>query len=151
MERTNPHGNEEDRATPEEFAAWLKDQLGRRGYDVRPRGGGQTRFAIDAGIAQGTLSRAMRGQGAPEVRVLETIAEFLRVPLAEVLVAAGILTRDVLQAIQEKGPRPDPLTPEAAAGELGITDPQKIELFVSMTETLRKQRAENGEGHVAEN
>ncbi|MFE9450665.1 MULTISPECIES: helix-turn-helix domain-containing protein [Streptomyces] len=149
MERTNQPGN--DRATPEEFAAWLKEQLERAGYDLRPRGGGQTRFARDSGIAQASVSRMLRGQGAPESRVLEAIAGTLGLPLAEVLVAAGILTRDVLQAIRQQGPRTDPLTPEAAAEELGITDPQKVELFVSMTETLRKQRAENGGGNVAEN
>lgn len=149
MDRMNPHRN--NRATPAEFAAWLRVQLERRGYDLRPRGGGQTRFATDSGIAQSSISRMLRGQGAPETRVLETIAETLDLPLAEVLVAAGILTPDVLDAIRQQAPRTDPLTPEAAAEELGITDPQKVELFVSMTETLRKQRAENGEDHVAEN
>jgi transcriptional regulator with XRE-family HTH domain len=149
MDRRNPHRDK--RATPEEFAAWLRDQLERRGYDLRPRGGGQTRFAADSGIAQSSISRMLRGQGAPETRVLETLAETLDLPLAEVLVAAGILTRDVLHAIRQQSPRTAPLTPEAAAEELGITDPQKVELFVSMTETLRKQRAKNGEGNVAEN
>ncbi|MFE4059496.1 helix-turn-helix domain-containing protein [Streptomyces sp. NPDC059096] len=149
MERTNRPAN--DKATPEEFAAWLKSQLERRGYDLRSRGGGQTRFAHDSGIGQASISRMLRGQGVPETRVLEMLASTLNLPLAEVLVAAGILTRDVLHAIRRPGPRTDPLTPETAAEELGITDPQKIELFVSMTETLRKQRAENGEGHVAEN
>ncbi|MEV6074384.1 helix-turn-helix transcriptional regulator [Streptomyces sp. NPDC052069] len=151
MERTNPHRNDGDRATPEEFAAWLRDQLERRGYDLRPRGGGQTRFAADSGIGQASVSRMLRGQGAPETRVLETLAVTLELPLAEVLVAAGILTRDVLQAIRQQTPRTDPLTPEAAAEELGITDPQGIELFVSFTETLRKQRAKNGEDRIAEN
>lgn len=149
MDRRNPHRDK--RATPEEFAAWLRDQLARRGYDLRPRGGGQTRFAADSGIAQSSISRMLRGQGAPETRVLETLAETLDLPLAEVLVAAGILTRDVLHAIRQQNPRTAPLTPEAAAEELGITDPQKVELFVSMTETLRKQRAKNGEGNIAEN
>ncbi|WP_097990304.1 helix-turn-helix domain-containing protein [Streptomyces sp. f51] len=151
MERTNPHRNDGDRATPEEFAAWLRDQLERRGYDLRPRGGGQTRFAADSGIGQASVSRMLRGQGAPETRVLETLAVTLELPLAEVLVAAGILTRDVLQAIRQQTPRTDPLTPETAAAELGITDPQGIELFVSFTETLRKQRAKNGEDRIAEN
>ncbi|OII60890.1 transcriptional regulator [Streptomyces sp. CC53] len=150
MDRTNSPRN--NRATPEDFATWLRGQLERRGYDLRPRGGGQTRFAADSGIAQSSVSRMLRGQGAPETRVLETLAKTLDVPLAEVLVAAGILTPDVLLAIRYQTPRTNPLTPEAAAEELGITDPQKVALFVSMTETLRKQRAENGEGHhVAEN
>ncbi|MFI0736444.1 hypothetical protein ACH4S9_46855 [Streptomyces sp. NPDC021225] len=93
----------------------------------------------------------LRGQGAMETRVLQMLAEALELPLAEVLVAAGVLSRNELQAVQRKGPRPDPLTPEQAADELGITDPQSRALFVSMTETLRQQRAERGEGQTAEN
>ena len=150
MDRSNPPRNN-DRATPEEFADWLRDQLERRGYDLRPRGGGQTRFAADSGIGQASISRMLRGQGMPDTRNLEVLAETLDLPLAEVLVAAGILTRDVLFAIRQQTPRTDPLTPEAAAEELGITDPQGVELFVSFTETLRKQRAKNGKngGDVA--
>ncbi|MFE5395798.1 helix-turn-helix domain-containing protein [Streptomyces sp. NPDC056568] len=150
MDRTNPP-RKNDRATPAEFADWLRDQLERRGYDLRPRGGGQTRFAADSGIGQASISRMLRGQGAPETRVLEALSETLDLPLAEVLVAAGILTRDVLLAIRQQTPRTDPLTPEAAAEELGITDPQGVELFVSFTETLRKQRAANGGDQAAEN
>lgn len=147
MDRTNP-----PRKNPQDFAAWLQDQLERHGYDLRPRGGGQTRFAADSGIAQSSISRMLRGQGGtPETRVLEAIATTLRIPLAEALVAAGILTPDVLDAIRQQTPRTDPLTPEAAAAELGITDPQGVELFVSFTETLRKQRAQNGGHQAAEN
>ncbi|GHJ27034.1 hypothetical protein TPA0910_14670 [Streptomyces hygroscopicus subsp. sporocinereus] len=149
MEHKNAQGN--DHATPADFAAWLRQQLERRGYDLRPRGGGQTRFAQDSGIGAGTVSRMLRGQGAMETRVLQMLAEALELPLAEVLVAAGVLSRNELQAVQHKGPRPDPLTPEQAADELGITDPQSRTLFVSMTETLRQQRAERGEGRTAEN
>ncbi|WP_190061256.1 helix-turn-helix domain-containing protein, partial [Streptomyces echinoruber] len=128
----------------------LRQQLERRGYDLRPRGGGQTRFAKDSGIGHGTVSRMLDGH-VPETRVLEMLADALDLDLAEVLVAAGILNRDLLHAIRNAGPRPEPLTPEEAAAELGITEPHKVELFVSMTQTLRQQRAKNGEGHIAEN
>ncbi|MEV0559420.1 helix-turn-helix transcriptional regulator [Streptomyces sp. NPDC050597] len=149
MEHSNPAGN--DLSTPAEFAAWLKRQLEHRGYDLRPRGGGQTRFAAESGIGAGTVSRMLRGQAATETRVLQLLATALRLPLAEVLVAAGVLSRSELQAVRDPTPRPDPITPEEAADELGITDPQSRALFISMTETLRKQRAENGEGRIAEN
>ncbi|UUN29448.1 helix-turn-helix transcriptional regulator [Streptomyces sp. FIT100] len=149
MEHMNPRGD--DLATPEEFAAWLKRQLEQRGYDLRPRGGGQTKFATDSGIGAGTVSRMLRGQSATETRVLQTLAQSLQLPLSEVLVAAGVLNRVELENVRHPAPRTNPLTPEQAADELGITDPQSRRLFISMTETLRQQRAENGEGRIAEN
>ncbi|MCX4824214.1 helix-turn-helix transcriptional regulator [Streptomyces sp. NBC_01142] len=148
MEHTTPRGN--DHASPDQFATWLKRQLEQRGYDLRPRGGGQSRFAADSGIGAGTVSRMLRGEGATETRVLKMLADALQLPLAEVLVAAGVLSASELCNVRNPA-RPDPLTPEEAADELGITDPQSRRLFVSMTETLRQQRAENGEGRIAEN
>ncbi|KUN96166.1 helix-turn-helix domain-containing protein [Streptomyces caeruleatus] len=151
MEHSNPPGN--DKATPEEFAAWLRDQLERRGYDLRPRGGGQTRFATDSGIGTGTISRMLNAkQGAQDIRVLELLATALGLQLSEVLVAAGILSRDELAAVQHQGPRPGgPLTPEQAAAEMGINDPDDVEMFVSTTEFLRRRRAKNHERRIAEN
>ncbi|MDQ0949300.1 hypothetical protein QFZ24_003223 [Streptomyces phaeochromogenes] len=93
----------------------------------------------------------LRGQGNTETRVLQTLAEALELPLPDVLVAAGVLSHAELTNVRNPS-RTDPLTAEEAADELGITDPQSRALFVSMTETLRKQRAENGEGNnIAEN
>ncbi|PJN40484.1 transcriptional regulator [Streptomyces sp. CB02959] len=153
MEQPNlPRANQA--ASPAQFATWLRQQLERRGYDLRPRGGGQSRFVQDSGIGAGSVSRMLRGQGSTETRVLGLLADALDIPLPEVLVAAGVLTREELDGVRKAGttPRPAPLTPEAAADELGITDPQSRRLFVSMTETLRQQRAENGgKEHAAEN
>ncbi|MBK6015588.1 helix-turn-helix domain-containing protein [Streptomyces sp. MBT53] len=148
MEHTN--SGESDLATPEQFGAWLKGQLEQRGYDLKPRGGGQSRFAEDAGLGGGTVSRILRGQAVTETRTLQAIAAALRLPLAEVLVAAGVLSARELHDVRNPT-RTDPLTPETAADELGITDPQSRRLFVNMTATLREQRAENGEGRIAEN
>ncbi|WP_275463343.1 helix-turn-helix domain-containing protein [Streptomyces noursei] len=143
-----------ERATPAHFASWLRERLEERGYDLRPRGGGQSKFAADSGLGAGTISRILNAQAATETRVLQTISEALNVPLPEVLVASGVLTRSELNAVQRTSPQPRraPLTPEAAAAELGISDPQARAVFVSMTKTLRQQRAENGgKDNAAEN
>ncbi|MEU6441384.1 helix-turn-helix transcriptional regulator [Streptomyces sp. NPDC047046] len=142
---------EHNKDAPEAFAEWLRARLDERGYDLRPRGGGQSRFATDAGIGHGTVSRLLRGQAAPETRVLQLIADALRVPLAEVLVAAGVITHEQLAAVQTRPPRPAPLTPEGAADELGIHDPQSRALFVSMTQTLRTVRTKRDGNDAAEN
>lgn len=144
MERTNPDA-------PQHFARWLREQLDRRGYDLRPRGGGQTKFAEDSGIGRATISRILAGNGATDTGVLATLAAALQVPLSEVLVIAGILDADELQAVRNPERSAGHLTPEQAADELGIEDPQSRALFISMTQTLqRTPDPQNGGDRAAE-
>jgi transcriptional regulator with XRE-family HTH domain len=135
-------------AQAQQFGEWLHDQLVRRGYEMSARGGGRTRFADDSGIGRATISRILSGQGATDTRVLAQLAAALDVPLAEILVRAGILSADELRAVQTPGARRH-ITPDEAADELGIVDDQARRLFVSMTETLRKPPTTNGDA-VAE-
>ncbi|MEV7413495.1 helix-turn-helix transcriptional regulator [Streptomyces althioticus] len=123
---------------PERFAQWLRDQLTRRGYDLAPRGGGQSRFAEDSGIGRATISRILAGQGATDTRVLAQLAAALQVPLGEVLVRAGIATDEELGRVANPQPGARRITPEQAADELGIADEQARRLFVSMVETLQR-------------
>ncbi|MBK3633358.1 XRE family transcriptional regulator, partial [Streptomyces sp. MBT97] len=44
-----------------------------------------------------------------------------------------------------------PITPEQAAAEMGIDDPDDLEHFVNTTEFLIKRRARNRKGRAAEN
>ncbi|MDJ1131755.1 helix-turn-helix domain-containing protein [Streptomyces iconiensis] len=133
MERTK---REDD--TPARFAAWLRAQLEQRGYDLRPRGGGQTKFAEESGVGRATVSRILAGHGATDTRVLATLANALHLPLGEVLVQAGILDEAELSAVRDPTPGTRRITPEQAADELGIEDDQSRRLFVSMTHTLRR-------------
>ncbi|MFI8817494.1 MULTISPECIES: helix-turn-helix domain-containing protein [unclassified Streptomyces] len=127
-----------------DFGQWLHDQLVRRGYEMSARGGGRTRFADVSGIGRATISRILTGQGATDTRVLAQLAAALDVPLAEILVRAGILSADELRAVQTPGARRH-ITPDEAADELGIDDAQARRLFISMTETLRHQANTNGD------
>lgn len=125
-------------AGPEGFAEWLRQQLVHRGYDMRPRGGGQSRFVKDSGMGSGTISRILAGEGATDTAVLAKLADVLHVPLGEVLVQAGILAAAELKAVQHPTPGARRITPEQAATELGIEDDQQRRLFISMTQTLQR-------------
>ncbi|MFB6846243.1 helix-turn-helix domain-containing protein [Streptomyces sp. NPDC056373] len=128
-----------ERNEAQTFADWLREQLTRRGYDLSARGGGQTRFAEESGIGRATVSRMLGGQGTQhDTRILGQLAAALRVPLGEVLVRAGVATDEELGRIANPDPGPRPITPEQAADELGIQDPQARRLFVSMVETLQR-------------
>ncbi|MFB6618910.1 helix-turn-helix domain-containing protein [Streptomyces sp. NPDC085524] len=128
-----------NRFTPQEFADWLRSELIGRQYDLRPRGGGQTKFAEDSGIGRATVSRILSGQGATDTRVLGLLSDALHLPLPEVLVHAGIIERPDLAAAEDPGAAPRRITPEQAADQLGLTDPQARRVFLSMTETLLRE------------
>ncbi|MFB7029626.1 MULTISPECIES: helix-turn-helix domain-containing protein [unclassified Streptomyces] len=133
-----------------DFAAWLRDQLTTRGYDVTGlRSGGRTRFAADSGISPASVSRLLRAQPVTDLGILGTLAGFLGVPLAEILVRIGLITEGELYEVQH--PDPDDsrrITPEEAANDLGITDPHKRALFLNMTRTLQQDAATPGEGEA---
>ncbi|MCA1218869.1 helix-turn-helix domain-containing protein [Streptomyces sp. 8L] len=128
----------EQQSGPKAFGLWLRDQLTSRGYDLGIRGGGQTKFAEDSGIGRATVSRILGGHGATDTRVLALLADALRLPLGEVLVQAGVLTREALGAVQNPETGTRRITPEQAADELGIEDDQARRVFVSMTHTLQR-------------
>lgn len=122
------------------FATWLHDQLTANGYVLTQRGGGRARFAEASGISAATVSRLLRGEGATDTRILGLLAEALHVPLATVLVRAGILDAADLERVASRQPDPDkpPITPEEAAAELGITDPQAVRVFVATAKALQR-------------
>ncbi|MGW7431831.1 helix-turn-helix domain-containing protein [Streptomyces sp. NPDC054861] len=119
--------------TPQTFAAWLKDQLARRGYADR---GGQKAFATDSGISPATVSRLLRADGLPELRTLNALSDFLGVPLGEILVRSGALTPEDLAAAA-RPINPEPITPQQAAAEFGITSREGVETFARMVNGIR--------------
>jgi transcriptional regulator with XRE-family HTH domain len=129
---------ERNKGSAHDLSVWLRDQLTRRGYDLSPRGGGQSRFAEESGIGRATVSRMLGGYGATDTRVLAQLAAALNVTLGEVLVRAGIATDEDLGRIAQPDPGPRRITPEEAADELGISDEQARRLFVSMVKTLQR-------------
>lgn len=122
------------RTTPREFAAWLHDQLTARGYNLSSaRSGGQKQFVEDSGITRATVSRLLKGDGPVDIVTLERVADTLGVRLGVVLVAAGVLAPDELQAVQ----RPQGhMTADEAADGLGITDPTARQVFRGVVDTL---------------
>lgn len=119
--------------TPQTFAKWLKEQLRLRGYPDR---GGQRKLAADSGVSSATVSRIFRADGLPDLRTLNALAEVLHVPYGEIVVRAGVLSQDDLDAAA-RPITPSTITPEQAAAELGITSPEGIASFTRMVDGLR--------------
>jgi transcriptional regulator with XRE-family HTH domain len=149
MEQTQPSrlSSADRRATAQRFAAWLYDRMIERDYNLTARGGGQRRLAEQTGLSQATISRILTGTALnPDPENLRRIAETLGLPFPELLVRAGVLTADELNAAQAAPPidRP-PITPEDAARELGIVDPTAIRLFVAQVEAARAVQQERSD------
>lgn len=72
------------------FAAWLTEEISRRGYDLSQRGE-QTRFARTAGIKDATISRLLRGVAGPDLKTCVDIAKALGYKTTHVLTAAGLI------------------------------------------------------------
>ncbi|MDX3214535.1 helix-turn-helix transcriptional regulator [Streptomyces sp. ME02-6991-2B] len=75
------------------FADWLATEIRRRGYDLDARGE-QARFARDAGLNPGIVSRLLRGGADPDVRTCGAIARTLGYTTTHVLAAAGLIPGD---------------------------------------------------------
>ncbi|MEU0102187.1 helix-turn-helix transcriptional regulator [Streptomyces sp. NPDC006267] len=119
--------------TPQDFAAWLRDRLVAKGYNLGLRGGAVSRFAEDAGVSKATVSRILRGEGSTEIAVLEKIGEALGVRLGTMLIEAGVIAPDELDRAQ----RPQGhMTADQAADELGIIDPTARQVFRGVVDTL---------------
>jgi hypothetical protein len=93
--------------TPDGFGDWLRAELVGRGYDLLR--GGQSGFAREADIDVSIVNRTLKGVRMPEIDALRRIGRALGYSLGEMLVVAGLASRDEL-----------PVRP--AAGEHATTD-----------------------------
>ncbi|MFF4751790.1 helix-turn-helix domain-containing protein [Streptomyces sp. NPDC001270] len=125
--RRDPHS-----AAPsdETLGQWLTRQLEQRGYDLSQRGGGRARFAVESGVPVATVSRFLRDQGGADPRTLGRIAQALGLPVAPLLVKAGILPASELP--EHTGE----ITQQEALNALGITSPDDQTAVMAMVRAL---------------
>ena len=148
MERTPPRSPSAGQATTSRaFAAWIRDRMTHRGYDLSKRGGGPAKLAAETGLGRSTISRILAGEARSyEPESLRKIAEALALPFGETLIRAGILTAEELDAVRTGPPidRP-PITPEQAADDLGIYDPILRQMFLAQVESARQLQADRAD------
>ncbi|OKI16602.1 helix-turn-helix transcriptional regulator [Streptomyces sp. CB03911] len=83
----------------ERFAAWLKPAMRNAGLDVdRQQGGGRAALAKACDVSRSTVGRWLDGQSLPAASHFKPIADTLNLPVADVLVAGGIISQDDLDA-----------------------------------------------------
>jgi transcriptional regulator with XRE-family HTH domain len=90
-----------------EFSEFVAAAARAAGFDIdSPRGGGKKLLAEAAGMSHATVSRMLSGQAMPDPYGLERVAEALNMPLVQLLVRSGVVTRETA-------------LPEVAAGGQG--------------------------------
>jgi transcriptional regulator with XRE-family HTH domain len=117
------------------FAAWIEDEIRRRGYDIdSPRGGGKSRLADEAGVHRAAVTRLLQRQSMPDLETMRRLAHALGIPVRDMLIRSGRLTEEEL-------PLPDAgdgdgagegagrLSLEEAAEALGVP-PEQREMFL---------------------
>ncbi|MFB7671634.1 helix-turn-helix domain-containing protein [Kitasatospora purpeofusca] len=140
--RPGPPGPEEPLSQLQRFAAYVSAAARAAGYDIdSPRGGGKAALGRDAGIDRSSISRLLRAERGIDPSKYEGLARALRVPLRDLIAAAGITPSESTPMWPDPAVRSRPITPDEAATELGITDPVDREMFRAMVDRLRRDRS----------
>lgn len=127
----------EPKTRTQRFAEYVSRAALEAGYDIHsPRGGGRKALAEATGMSPSSVGRMLAGQTMPDAAQLEPLADALDVPLSELLVRSGIVTRGAMPApAGPEGEAPE-LTPVEAANRLGIRSPERVHMFEAMVRTL---------------
>lgn len=128
-------------ARAERFGQRIAEAARAAGYDIdSPYSGGRTVLAKTTGLSLSTVSRMLSGKTLPSPYSVSALADALGVPLGELLVLHGVVSRDPFTP-EERAVRPLP-TPKEAAAALGITDPLSVRFFEMMVDALLLAEAE---------
>ncbi|QKN87674.1 helix-turn-helix DNA-binding domain protein [Streptomyces phage Cumberbatch] len=115
------------------FAAWLAAEMRRRGYDLDQRGE-QARFARDADLSPGIVSRLLRASADPDIKTCGALARVLGYTTTRVLAAAGLIP----DAEDDAPPAPRPLTPRDHIAALVGDDPDAQAAVITLLRALGK-------------
>src|SRR5688500_10823261 len=92
-------------ATPpthaQRFAAVVVPAAQRAGYTGH---GSQARLARDTGMSESSISRMLNGQAIPELRFLGPLALAIGMKPRDLLLKAGLISPESLQALSESEP-----------------------------------------------
>lgn len=148
MDTENPAG---DRAAyAKRFGALVSQLAVEAGYDLTPGTGGRLALARATGMSESAVGRMLSGLTLPMPTQFEKIAKVLQTDVRNLLVAAGVISREawpegVIPDVRSASSQ-SPLSPEAYADSWGITDPMLRQTMISNIETaIRLQRAQDTE------
>lgn len=119
------------------FAALIGPAAKEAGYTGH---GAQVRLARAAGMSESSVSRMLKGQGAPDLEFWAPLCAAVDVDLSELLVEMGI-PLESLRALSETNPSQvgsRSISPAALADRVGITDPIGREMLFATIERLKR-------------
>ncbi|MEU9000478.1 helix-turn-helix transcriptional regulator [Streptomyces sp. NPDC048551] len=144
----------EEETVRQRFARLVADAVQQAGrFEGR---GGQVLLAQELGMSPSSVGRMLRGETLPDPRHFETIAKTLDLNVGDLLVEAGIVSRESLATpsqTRSTGVGSRSITLEEAANALGIHTEVGREMFTAAVERLqrteRATEADDGGGAAA--
>ncbi|MEU0037212.1 helix-turn-helix transcriptional regulator [Streptomyces sp. NPDC006333] len=137
------HGSHPEPLLTAPFSDWLRWALLRKNYDPDERGV-QRRFADASGIPVATVSRLLRDKGAPDVGTCYALGVALGVRVMPLLVRAGHLPAEALEA-EPSTTRPSLTTEDEAFTVLGVTDETDRDAVRTMIHALAAKSRREGD------
>lgn len=122
------------------LAAVVVPAAKRAGYTGH---GSQARLARDTGMSESSVSRMLKGAAVPDLRFLVPLAQAIGLKPRDLLLRAGLISPESLQALSETDPSQvgsKPITVDQAAEQLGITDDVGKMMFNAMVEKLTRSQ-----------
>jgi transcriptional regulator with XRE-family HTH domain len=123
----------------QQFADWLADAMRRAQLDIdRQQGGGRVALANKLGVSRSTVSRWLDGKALPSPEYFQPIADAVGVPVAELLIGAGIVSAESLNL-----GRNDTVAmkrPEEVADDWELLPKDRPLFFVMARELMKRAR-----------
>jgi transcriptional regulator with XRE-family HTH domain len=141
------------KSTARHFGDLIRRLATDAGYDLTPGKGGRITLAREIGMSESAVGRMLNGITLPMPNQFEQIAKVLHTDVRELLVAAGVISREAWPdgAVPDvRSSTSQPMSPEAYADAWGITDPVIRQTMVGAIElALRLHRAQHTERSAA--
>lgn len=130
------------------FGALIAELASKAGYDLTSGQGGRTALARDTGMSASAVGRMIVGKTLPMPHQFESLARAVHADVRTLLVTAGVISGESWPVSSDPhvlSPEAQPLSPEHAADEWGITDPAIRSMLVStVRNAIRLQNELNG-------
>lgn len=128
---------DEEKQRRRQFAAYLREAMRAAGYARSDEEPDVPRLHRASGVPDNILRRWLQEGGAPSLDNLRQVAPALRVPMRDLVIAAGLMSASEIGLDGEPEPPQMPLTPEDVIRNDDILPQETKEALIQLYASLR--------------